>query len=303
MLAQLFVGEILIDMDRRLTPVGCTPHDIDARPEGIVRQQLIELVSVLGFQNSLGAGSGVSSARSGLIHLQVCAFRQQRISITLVAVKLEVSLASRLADDEHHDSLLLIKNPAVGQFDLLSLFILTEADDATGIHHIGPGLQQAAQFSIMLTDKQRLTDIHRCNDQDNSQRAAAVNSQFPSLTVDHRLQQTIQGGKHATDDDKRPQRPAEEARGLGVSRIKDVLDGCGIDHHAVGEDEIDGRRVDHRKDRKQDTPHKPHQEHHETGHHKVDRQHDHHQRCQQEEFAARTLIGILGHIVKERYVV
>ena len=96
-------------------------------------------------------------------------FRKQWIGLSLIAVELEVGLSCRLADDEHHDSLLLVGNRAVRKFDLLDLFIMMTAFHADHVHQIRPRLQQSTQFRIVLTDPQRMTDIHRCDTEDDNQ--------------------------------------------------------------------------------------------------------------------------------------
>ena len=64
LLAKFWVGDVLsfTDMDGRLTPVGGAPCDIYSRAVGIVGQQFIEVVAVLGFQDGFRACSGVSGA-------------------------------------------------------------------------------------------------------------------------------------------------------------------------------------------------------------------------------------------------
>ena len=216
---------------------------------------------------------------------------------------MKVGLACRLSDDQHHHRLLLVGNPAVGQFYLLLLFVVAETNHATRIGNVRPRLNQSAQFRVVLRDKQRLPDIQRSHQQRNRQRAATVYSHLLSLTVHYWLQQTEQGRQQAEAHDEEPQRPAEESRSLRVAGIKHVLDGRRIYHHAIGHDEIDCRRIDQREDSQQHAPHPPRQEHHQVGHHEVQRQHHHYQRHQQEYLSSRPLIGLLSHIVKERQVV
>ena len=197
--AQLFVREIFLDVDRRLSPVGGAPRHVDASPVGIVGQQLIQVVAVLGLQYGLGAGSGVSRARGGLIHLQVFTLRQQRIGVALIAVELEVGFSGRFADHEHYHRLLLVSYPAVSELYLLCLFVVAETGHTTDVHHIRPGLQQSSQFRVVLADPQRLTDMHRGDGEDDGQRTAAADSQSLRTPDDHWLKQTIQGRQYAKD--------------------------------------------------------------------------------------------------------
>ena len=146
-------------MNGGLSPVGGAPRHVNTGAEGVVGQQLIQVVTVHRLQDSLGTRCGIGGARGGLIYLQVSTFLQQRVGVALIAVELEVGLSCRLTDHEHHHCLLIVCNLAVGQLDLLLLFVVTEANHATSIHHIRPGLQQSAQFGIMLRDKQCLVEI------------------------------------------------------------------------------------------------------------------------------------------------
>ena len=127
-------------MDGRLAPVGCTPRHIDACPEGVVGQHLIQVVAVFWFKDGLGTSRSIGGTRGSLIHLQPLLLRQQRIGVTLIAVELEVSLSGRFADDEHHDGLLVVHDSAVRKFYLLSLFVLLAANHPESIGHVRPRL-------------------------------------------------------------------------------------------------------------------------------------------------------------------
>ena len=56
---QLLVDKIFVNMYGRLSPVRRTPRHVDTSPVGIVRQQLIQVVRILWFENSLGSCCGV----------------------------------------------------------------------------------------------------------------------------------------------------------------------------------------------------------------------------------------------------
>ena len=140
-LGKFLVGQILVDMNGWLAPVVGAPRHVNTHAEGIVGQEFIEVVAILGFQNSLGTSSSIGSTRIGLEHLQIFLVRQQRIGVALVSVELEIGLACRFADDEHHNRFLMVGNLAVGQFYFLSLFIMLTAYHATDIYHIRPRLQ------------------------------------------------------------------------------------------------------------------------------------------------------------------
>lgn len=152
---------------------------------------------------------------------------------------------------------------------------MSEADDATGIDDVGPGVQESAQFGVVLGDEERLSDIHRSDGNDDSKSDDAVYGKTTQPAIDDRLDETEQGRQHANEQDGEPQCPTEECGGLGIAGIEDVLDGSGINHHAVGPDEINGGGIDDGEDGKQQSTHLAQNEHSEAGQQVVERQHQH----------------------------
>ena len=59
LLTHLFVRQVFVDMYRRLSPVRGAPRHVHTRSEGIVGQQLVQVVAYNGFQYRLGTCRGV----------------------------------------------------------------------------------------------------------------------------------------------------------------------------------------------------------------------------------------------------
>ena len=238
-----------------------------------------------------------------MVHLQIGHLRQQRIGGALIAVQLEVGLASRLSDDQHHHCLFIIGNTPVGQFYLLGLFVLTETNDTPSVYHIRPRLEQSAQLGIVLSNPQRLINVQRGHRNNYQQRATTAHAQCFCLTYNHRLQHTINGRQNAINQYIQPHQQAKESRSLGVAGIEHVLDSCSINHHTVGIYKINGHCVNKRKHCQQHTSYLTHQVHRQISHHEVKHQHHDNQRYHQQLFATCLRVGVLSHIFKKREIV
>ena len=75
-LGKFLVGQILVNMNGWLAPVIGAPRHINTHAEGIVGQELVEVVAILGLQNGLGASSSIGGTRISLEHLQLFLLRQ-----------------------------------------------------------------------------------------------------------------------------------------------------------------------------------------------------------------------------------
>ena len=155
----------------------------------------------------------------------------------------------------------------------------------------------------MLANPQRLTYVHRSYGKHYGKGSAAPDGHLLCLAIDHRLQQTVQRRNNAKDGNEEPQPHAEESRCFGIACIKHIFYRCGIDNHAVRHYEIHRRSVDNGEYGEQDTAHHPGEEHRQVGHHEVQHQHNHRQRCQQEYLPTSALVTVFSHIAEERYVV
>jgi hypothetical protein len=76
LLSELFVGEVFVDMDGRLAPVGCSPRHVYTGAIGIVGKYLIQLIGILGFKDGFGACCGIGCTRGSGIDVQTVLTRQ-----------------------------------------------------------------------------------------------------------------------------------------------------------------------------------------------------------------------------------
>ena len=142
-LAEIADGLVGTHMHRGLAPVAGAPEHIDPGPVQVVRQDLIQFVRILVFEDGLHARGGIGGGCIGHIGFDAV-FHRVRIRLLGIAVQGEMVPPGGLADDEDAYGRTVIRERRIRQGDLLHVLPLFRSLVAEGIDNVGPWHQEAA---------------------------------------------------------------------------------------------------------------------------------------------------------------